>query len=216
MRQLLCPGIAARVLGFALTGCAPLSIKSPEIPLSLRKQEVTLLSRDCAADLASFLNHLIQTASPELASVVSRNLLTDIRSSQARSIIPNHLAQAGPLIQRFEKWARGHGDISRRASRCRMRPSHWRPVHTLQRRCEAVLGKSPSSYFQDLRIERAQSLLQGSGLDVEAIAAEVGYGEAATLRALLRQRLGQGVRELRASFRHGSRQAPHRRRRIGA
>jgi transcriptional regulator GlxA family with amidase domain len=48
-------------------------------------------------------------------------------------------------------------------------------VRTLQRRCDAVLGKSPLDYFQDLRVERARSLIQGGGLDVDAVAAEVGY-----------------------------------------
>jgi hypothetical protein len=32
---------------------------------------------------------------------------------------------------------------------------------------------------------------------MEAIAAKVGYGDATTLRTLLRRRLGRGVRELR-------------------
>jgi hypothetical protein len=40
---------------------------------------------------------------------------------------------------------------------------------------------------------RAQSLLRGSGLDVDAIAAEVGYEDGATLRTLLRDRLGRGA-----------------------
>ncbi|TGT16793.1 helix-turn-helix domain-containing protein, partial [Mesorhizobium sp. M4B.F.Ca.ET.172.01.1.1] len=74
-------------------------------------------------------------------------------------------------------------------------------ARSLQRRCQAVLGKSPLSYFQDLRVEHAQSLLHGSGLDIEAIAAEVGYADGATLRTLLRQRLGRGVRDLRADLR---------------
>jgi transcriptional regulator GlxA family with amidase domain len=64
-----------------------------------------------------------------------------------------------------------------------------------------VLGKSPLSYFQDLRVERAQNLIHGSSLDVDAIAAEVGYVDGATLRTLLRQRLGRGVRELRGDLR---------------
>jgi transcriptional regulator GlxA family with amidase domain len=64
-----------------------------------------------------------------------------------------------------------------------------------------VLGKSPLSYFQDLRVERAQSLLHGSGVDVEASAAEVGHKDGHTLRMLLRERLGRGVRELRADLR---------------
>jgi transcriptional regulator GlxA family with amidase domain len=71
----------------------------------------------------------------------------------------------------------------------------------LQRRCQEVLGKSPLAYFQDLRVEHAQSLIRGSRLDLDAIAAEVGYEDGATLRTLLRQRLGRGVRDLRADTR---------------
>lgn len=142
---------------------------------------------------------LIRKASPELATVVSRYLLADIRSLQAPYIIPNHLAQADPLILRFEKWARDHlqAGFSLQESASALATS----ARTLQRRCEAVLGKSPLSYFQDLRVEHAQSLLHGSGLDLNAIAAEVGYVDGATLRRLLRERLGRGVRELRADLR---------------
>jgi AraC-like DNA-binding protein len=70
-------------------------------------------------------------------------------------------------------------------------------VRTLQRRCIEVLGKSPLDYFQDLRVEHARTLIQANDLDIEAIAAEVGYIDGATLRQLLRQRLGRGVRELK-------------------
>lgn len=142
---------------------------------------------------------LIRKVSPDLASVVSRYLLADIRSSQAPYIIPNHLAQADPLILRFERWARDHlkGGFSLQEAANALATS----PRSLQRRCQAVLGKSPLDYFQDLRVERARSLLDGSGLDVDAIAAEVGYVDGATLRTLLRQRLGRGVRDLRADLR---------------
>lgn len=142
---------------------------------------------------------LIRQASPELASVVSRYMLADIRSSQAQYIIPNHLAQADPLVQRFERWAREH--LKHGFSLQKAAKALATSARTLQRRCEAVLGKSPLSYFQDLRVERARSLLHGSGLDVESIASEVGYRDGATLRTLLRERLGRGVRELRADLR---------------
>jgi len=142
---------------------------------------------------------LIRQVSPELAAVVSRYLLADLRSLQAPFIIPNHLAQADPLIQRFERWARDRlkQGFSLRDAAEALATSR----RTLQRRCEAVLGKSPLSYFQDLRVERAQSLLHGSDLDIEAIAAEVGYEDGATYRTLIRERLGRGVRELRADLR---------------
>jgi transcriptional regulator GlxA family with amidase domain len=141
---------------------------------------------------------LIRQASPELASTVSRYLLADLRSSQAPYIIPNHLAQADPLILHFERWSREHlreGFSLQEAARALATSAR-----TLQRRCDAVLGKSPLAYFQDLRVEHAQSLLHRNNHDIEAIAAEVGYADGATLRTLLRQRLGRGVREIRAEL----------------
>jgi transcriptional regulator GlxA family with amidase domain len=142
---------------------------------------------------------LIRKASPELSAVVSRYLLADIRSSQAPYIIPNHLAQADPLVLRFERWAREH--LKEGFSLQEAAGALATSARSLQRRCQAVLGKSPLSYFQDLRVEHAQSLLHGSGMDIDAIAAEVGYIDGATLRTLLRQRLGRGVRDLRADLR---------------
>jgi transcriptional regulator GlxA family with amidase domain len=142
---------------------------------------------------------LIRRASPQLATIVSRYMLADIRTSQAQYIIPNHLAQADALISKFERWAREH--LKEGFSLQEVAAALATSPRSLQRRCEAVLGKSPLSYFQDLRVERAQSLLHGSDLDIEAIAAEVGYVDGATLRTLLRQRLGRGVRDLRAQLR---------------
>lgn len=142
---------------------------------------------------------LVRRASPELAAVVARYLLVDARPSQAAFMIPDHLAHADPLVQRFERWARARLDqgFSLDAAADALATSK----RTLQRRLEAVLGKSPLSYFQDLRVERAVHLLRTSPADIEKIAAEVGYADGVTLRTLLRKRLGRGVRELRARAR---------------
>jgi transcriptional regulator GlxA family with amidase domain len=59
------------------------------------------------------------------------------------------------------------------------------------------MGKSPLAFFQDLRIELAVHRLKTSHASVDQIAAEVGYADGVTLRALLRRRLGRGVREIR-------------------
>ncbi|CAM2145224.1 GlxA family transcriptional regulator [Paraburkholderia tropica] len=164
-----------------------------------------LVATDAGATAGAAMGHLdlalwlIRKQSPELATVVSRYLLADIRSSQAPYIIPNHLAQADPLIQRFEQWSRTH--LKRGFSLQEAAGALATSPRSLQRRCQEVLGKSPLAYFQDLRVERAQSLLHGSGMDIDAIAAEVGYEDGATLRTLLRQRLGRGVRDLRAALR---------------
>ena len=173
-------------------------------PRVLLDESRMLVPSDVGVTAGAAMGHLdlalwlVRKASPELAVLVSRYLLADIRSSQAPYIIPNHLAQSDPLILRFERWARDHlkGGFSLEDAAKALATS----VRTLQRRCDAVLGKSPLDYFQDLRVERARSLIQGGGLDIDAIAAEVGYVDGATLRKLLRRRLGRGVRELRADL----------------
>ena len=141
---------------------------------------------------------LLRQASPELATLVARFMLIDRRSSQAEYIIPDYLAHADPLVARFERWARDNLSLgfSLQAAAAALSVG----PRTLQRRTEAVLGKSPLAFFQDLRIERAQHLVS-VGYDLEKIASEVGYADSATLRTLLRRRLGRGVRELRTETR---------------
>ena len=141
---------------------------------------------------------LIRQSSPELAGTVSHYLTADLRHSQTPYIIPNHLAHSDPLILQFERWARRN--LKSGFSLQHAAKAIATSARTLQRRCDAVLGKSPLAYFQDLRVEHAQALLQRDSYDIEAIAAQVGYADGATLRTLLRTRLGRGVKEIRAGF----------------
>lgn len=141
---------------------------------------------------------LVRQSRPELAARLARFMLIDSRSSQAEYIIPDFLAHSDPLVERFEGWCRTHlaegFDLQATAD--------FLHVHsrTLQRRTEAVLGKSPLAFFQDLRIERAKQLVS-EGRNLEWIAGEVGYADAATLRNLLRRKLGHGVHAIRAAQR---------------
>jgi transcriptional regulator GlxA family with amidase domain len=141
---------------------------------------------------------LIRGASPELANLTARYLVVDARTSQSVYSIPDHLAHADPLVRQFERWARRR--LAKGFSLERAAAALTTSKRTLARRMQGVLGKSPLSYFQDLRIERAVHLLKTSHASVDQIAAEVGYAEGVTLRALLRQRLGRGVREIRQSL----------------
>ena len=56
---------------------------------------------------------LIRQASPEMAALVARFLVVDRRPSQAKYIIPDFLAHADPLVERFERWARKTGHACR-------------------------------------------------------------------------------------------------------
>lgn len=138
---------------------------------------------------------LVRQSSPELAAITAKYLIVDERSSQAPYVIPDHLAHADPMVQRFEAWARQR--LGESFSLDHAAQALATSKRTLQRRIEAVLGKTPLSYFQDLRVERAVHLLKTSRADIESIAAQVGYADGVTLRTLLRKRLGRGVREIR-------------------
>jgi transcriptional regulator GlxA family with amidase domain len=138
---------------------------------------------------------LIRRASPELADLTARYLVVDERTSQSIYAIPNHLAHADPLIQQFERWARRR--LAKGFSLDQAAKALATSKRTLARRMQRVLGKSPLAFFQDLRIERAVHLLRTGHASVDQIAVAVGYVEGVTLRALLRRKLGRGVREIR-------------------
>jgi transcriptional regulator GlxA family with amidase domain len=140
---------------------------------------------------------LVRRRSPQLAALTARYLIVDSRSSQASYAIPDHLAHADPIVERFETWTRRH--LSDRFSLEEAARAVGTSERTLARRLHRVLGKTPLAYVQSLRVERAVHLLQTSGGSVDEIAAAVGYGDGVTLRALLRRKTGRGVRELRAT-----------------
>jgi transcriptional regulator GlxA family with amidase domain len=138
---------------------------------------------------------MVRSSSPTLAALAARYLLVEARGSQAEFVIPDHLDHADPVVERFEGWARqqlAHGFSLAQAA-----VAVGASERTLARRLHGVLGKSPLSYFQDLRVERAVHLLRTSTDSVDQIAAQIGYSDGVTLRALLRRKLGRGVRELR-------------------
>jgi transcriptional regulator GlxA family with amidase domain len=138
---------------------------------------------------------LLRGVSPQLASLAARYLIVDSRASQSAYALTDHLAHSDPLVQRFEGWARARlkegfdlDDAAKAVGASR---------RTLARHLQRVLGMSPLSYFQSLRVERAVHLLKTGNASVDEIAGRVGYANGATLRALLSRRLGVGVKEIR-------------------
>lgn len=138
---------------------------------------------------------VVRQRSPTLAHATARYLVFDARPSQAAYTMPDHLAHADPIVERFEQWANKHlGDFSLERAARHVGTSE----RTLERRIRAVLGRTPLSYVQDLRVEVAVHRLRTTKDSIEEIAATVGYGDGVTLRTLLRKKTGRGVRELRA------------------
>ena len=138
---------------------------------------------------------LIRQHSPKLAALTANYLIVDSRPSQSVYVLTDHLIHNDPLVERFERWARtrlSHGFSLDEAAKAVAASKR-----TLARRMQAALGKSPLSYFQSLRVERAVHLLKTGNESVDEIAARVGYADGVTLRTLLRRHLGYGVRQIR-------------------
>jgi transcriptional regulator GlxA family with amidase domain len=142
---------------------------------------------------------LIRGVSPELASLTANYLIVDSRPSQTAYALTDHLTHSDPVVQLFERWARAR--LARGFSLDSAAKAVGASKRTLTRRLHTVLGKSPMSYFQSLRVERAVHLLKTSKASVEEIAARVGYRDGGTLRLLLRRRLNLGVKEIRRTSR---------------
>jgi transcriptional regulator GlxA family with amidase domain len=143
-------------------------------------------------DLALFL---VRGVSPKLASLVGSYLIVDSRPSQSAYALTDHLIHSDPLVQRFEGWARAklaHGFSLDGAAK-----AVGASKRTLARHMNNVLGKSPLSYFQSLRVERAVHLLKTSSASVDEVAERVGYADGTTLRVLLRRQLRLGIKEIR-------------------
>jgi transcriptional regulator GlxA family with amidase domain len=72
---------------------------------------------------------------------------------------------------------------------------------TFKRRFQAATGYAPLDYVQSLRIEEAKQMLETTGAQIEAIAAEVGYTEPAAFRRIFKRATGISPLQYRQRFR---------------
>ena len=138
---------------------------------------------------------IVRSVSPQLASLTARYLIVDQRPSQSAYALTDHLIHSDPIVQRFEGWARAA--LARPFSLDEAAKAVGASKRTLSRHMQTVLGKSPLSYFQSLRVERAVHLLKTDHASVDEVAERVGYADGSTLRSLLRKKLNVGMREIR-------------------
>jgi transcriptional regulator GlxA family with amidase domain len=142
--------------------------------------------------------YLVRSVSPQLASLTAKYLIVDSRPSQSAYALTDHLIHSDPIVQRFEGWARSR--LSRGFSLDAAARAVGASKRTLARRMQRALGKTPLSYFQSLRVERAVHLLKTGSASVDEVAERVGYADGTTLRTLLRRRLNLGIKEIRRAL----------------
>ena len=135
-------------------------------------------------------------AGARVADDCARTMILDERRSQAPYMGISLLSAGDDSVSKAASWARSRLEdgisVDLVASAAGMSP------RTFARRVQRCTGMSPVYFLQQIRVERAVELIETTRLPLEEIAAQVGYSEPSTLRALIRRGFGLGPRELRA------------------
>lgn len=160
-------------------------------PRAVLNMDAMVVEDDRCATAGAAFGHidlalaLVRRVSLELATVTARFLLLDQRSNQSEYVAISHLARRDELVSRFERQVRAHLDQPFDVAVVAAGLGASR--RTLERRVTAAVGMSPLQVVQRLRVERARHLLASTDRSVEDVARDVGYLNAASLRALMRR-----------------------------
>jgi len=123
-----------------------------------------------------------------LRDSVSRMMLIDGRQAQAPFILPEVLASGNDLVAliaaRIEKALPTLPSVGELAQEFCM------SERTLSRHIHKATGKSTLALIQSVRLRCARNLLENSRLNVEQVAAAVGYQDATALRRLMKKTAG--------------------------
>lgn len=139
----------------------------------------------------------------KVADGVSRVLLLHERSEQAQFVVPSMLASGDALVTRLTK--RVETSLPSVPSIPELAKELCISERTLGRHVRRATGMGTSDMIQSIRLHRARSLLQNSRMNIEQIAAAVGYQDATALRRLMRKVGGATPRQFRSSANVGSR-----------
>lgn len=139
-----------------------------------------------------------RTVSPSLAHLAAKYLVLDERASQSRYMVMEHMRSADPVVRALERLVAQN--MERQVSLAEMARATATSPRTLARRVEAALRTTPQRFAQRLRMARAVHLLETTSRSVDAVAASVGYADAAAFRRVFRRETGDTPARSRAAM----------------
>ncbi|MFF5178851.1 GlxA family transcriptional regulator [Micromonospora sp. NPDC000316] len=170
---------------------------------SLYVQDGRLLtSAGTAAGIDACLHLIRQAHGSATATRLARRMVVPPHrdGGQAQYIeAPIPRMPEAPTLEPVLEWLMGHLDrpitVEELAARADMAP------RTFARRFRAETGTTPHDWLTNQRVLLARRLLEETPLSVEAVAAQAGFGDAATLRHHFSRRVGATPHSYRTTFR---------------
>lgn len=166
-------------------------------------------------DLALYL--IARFVGTEEAMRIARLHLIDWHhvGQQPFATLTRNRQAADAVIARCQEWIASHYETdSPVAAMARLSGLAER---SFKRRFAQATGMSPLEYVHALRLEETKHMLETSDLPIDAIAAEVGYGDPSFFSRLFRRKVGltparyrKRFRSLREAIEHGGQIGPHR------
>jgi transcriptional regulator GlxA family with amidase domain len=171
----------------------------PKVSLSAERMVVdegSIITAGAAlAHVDLTLTIVARMVGPSLPHLVTRYLVLDERSSQARYMVHEHLRASDPAVLAIERFVAEN--VERQLSLEELARAAKVSSRTLARRVRTSLGMTPLEFVHRLRVRRAIHLLETTRYAIEDIAARVGYADAAAFRRVFRRYTGESPRQLR-------------------
>jgi transcriptional regulator GlxA family with amidase domain len=143
--------------------------------------------------------HLLQARfGAPLAQLVQRVLLLDARAAQAPYTVPALMTNGSALVARLT--AQIESALPDPPSIAELARQFAMSERTLARRVRAATGMTPLALLQGVRLNRARRLIETSRLNIEQVAAAVGYEDATALRRLMRKLAGANPSRFRTQL----------------
>ncbi|RQR27569.1 GlxA family transcriptional regulator [Burkholderia sp. Bp9142] len=179
--------------------------KFPRVNLQLEPVITEADRLICAGAQSSYLLQTVRIverlSGPTIASQVAKTMLIDVSQTKQTPFLPllADKAHADSLVHRAQHWLQKH--MTKEVRMSEMASELGVGERTLIRRFQAALDQAPLRYLQSLRIEAARGLLEAGDLNVEAIAAKVGYIDASSFSRLFKEKVGLSPGAYRGRFR---------------
>lgn len=137
-----------------------------------------------------------------VASLCAKTLLVDTNLTQQAPylILPRQHDHSDPLVRSVQDCL--EKNLSKPFSLDALAGQFHVSSRTLMRRFKEAVGDTPNSYLQNVRIEAAKKLLEGTGLSTELIVQRIGYTDISSFNRLFQRKTGLTPRSYRQKFSH--------------